>query len=48
MCHPLLLRHHHCRVDALYIYIYLHTVVTLKAEAADITAKGTNHGVLAH
>ena len=24
------------------------TVVTFKAEAADITAKGTNHGVLAH
>jgi hypothetical protein len=23
-------------------------VVTFKAEAADITAKGTNHGVLAH
>ena len=24
------------------------TVVTFKAEAADITAKGANHGVLAH
>ena len=24
------------------------TVITFKAEAADITAKGTKHGVLAH